>query len=97
MHRIFAARELGKEISALVVDNVPDEYPYYALAVEDGGDGVEAWAELPDDFVRKAYRIPSNYKALFRDFNEVFPGAQGQRRRTNPGHLKAQRPPGRCT
>jgi hypothetical protein len=46
-------------------------------------------AELPDVYVKKAYRDKDNYKALFRDFNEVFPGVQKQRKRSNPGHLKA--------
>ena len=43
--------------------------------------------ELPDNFQKKAYRVPENYKALFRDFNAVFPGVQQERTRSNPAHL----------
>ena len=43
--------------------------------------------ELPDSFQKKAYRVPGNYKALFRDFNAVFPGVQAERKQSNPAHL----------
>ena len=43
--------------------------------------------ELPATFQKKEYRVPGNYKALFRDFNAVFPGVQAERRRSNPAHL----------
>ena len=43
--------------------------------------------ELPDSFQKKEYRVPGNYKALFRDFNAVFPGVQAERKQSNPAHL----------
>jgi hypothetical protein len=45
--------------------------------------------DLPDEFQKKEYRLPDNYKALFRDFNAVFPGVQKQRKQSNPIHLHA--------
>ena len=45
--------------------------------------------ELPDGFQKKTYRVPDNYKSLFRQYNEVFPGVQQQRKRSNPAHLQA--------
>ncbi|MDO8211192.1 hypothetical protein [Conexibacter sp. CPCC 206217] len=89
MHRVYAARELGLPIAAVVVRGVPAEYPYYARALPDGWAGVQAFAQLPDGFEKKSYRVPDNYKALFRQFNEVFPGVQQERRKTNPDHLRA--------
>jgi hypothetical protein len=89
MHRVFAARSLGLPIAAVVVRGVPREYPYYARALPDGWAGVRPFDELPDGFEKKSYRVPDNYKALFRQFNEVFPGVQQERKKTNPGHLTA--------
>lgn len=89
MHRVAAARALGKPINIIRADNVNPDYPYYALPLEKGWDEVSVLAELPDGFVKKAYRVPDNYKALFRDFNGVFPGIQKQRKKSNPESLKA--------
>jgi hypothetical protein len=89
IHRVFAAREAGLPISVVIARGVPAEYPYYALALENGWAGVAELDELPDGFQKKEYRRPDGYKALFRDFNALFPGVQKQRRRTNPAHLKA--------
>ena len=87
MHRVFAARRLGLPISAVVVRSVPAEYPYYAFALAGGWPDVVVLDELPDGHQKKEYRQPTSYKALFRDFNALFPGVQKQRRRTNPSHL----------
>ncbi len=89
IHRVFAARSLGLPITAVIARGVPAEYPYYALALPDGWAGVAELDELPDGFVKKAYRNPDGYKALFRDFNALFPGVQRQRRHSNPAHLRA--------
>lgn len=67
-----------------LVRNVPPEYPYYAYALEKGWGEVEELDELPDNYLKKAYRDPRNYKALFRNFNELFPGIQKQRKKSNP-------------
>lgn len=87
IHRVYAARSLGLPITVVTARGVPPEYPYYALALADGWDGVEELDELPDGYQKKEYRVPDNYKALFRDFNELFPGVQAERPKTNPAHL----------
>jgi hypothetical protein len=89
IHRVYAARKRGRELNVVLARNVPAEYPYYAYALADGWVQVEELAELTEGYQKKAYRNPDNYKALFRDFNEIFEGIQKQRPRTNPEHLKA--------
>jgi hypothetical protein len=89
LHRVSAARSLGLPISVVVARGVPSEYPYYAYALAGGWAELEMLDELPDGYQKKAYRLPDNYKALFREFNTVFPGVQKQRKRSNPGHLRA--------
>jgi hypothetical protein len=87
MHRVFAARSLGLSISVVIARGVPAEYPYYAFALDGGWSRVTPLMELPDGHQKKEYRQPANYKALFRDFNAVFPGVQKQRKQSNPGHI----------
>lgn len=89
IHRVYAARKRGRALNVVLARDVPPEYPYYAYALPEGWAQVEELAELTEGYQKKAYRIPDNYKALFRDFNEVFEGIQKQRPRTNPAHLKA--------
>jgi hypothetical protein len=89
IHRVYAARKRGRKLNVVVARDVPPEYPYYAYALPDGWTQVEELAELTEGYQKKAYRNPDNYKALFRDFNEIFEGIQKQRPRTNPGHFKA--------
>nr|VFJ90816.1 MAG: hypothetical protein BECKH772A_GA0070896_100247 [Candidatus Kentron sp. H]VFJ91848.1 MAG: hypothetical protein BECKH772B_GA0070898_100225 [Candidatus Kentron sp. H]VFJ98521.1 MAG: hypothetical protein BECKH772C_GA0070978_100226 [Candidatus Kentron sp. H] len=89
MHRVHEAKRLGQTINIVLARNVPLEYPYYAYAHSEGWRSVEELDELPDGYVKKRYRDPENYKALFRDFNAVFPGVQKQRKKTNPEFLKA--------
>jgi len=89
IHRVYAARKRGRKLNVVLARNVPAEYPYYAYALPDGWAQVQELAELTEGYQKKAYRNPDNYKALFRDFNEIFEGIQKQRPRTNPGHLKA--------
>lgn len=83
MHRVYTARKLGKRINIILVQNVPAVYPYYAYPLTQGWEKVMELATLPDDFQKKVYR-EENYKALFRNYNEVLPGIQKQRKRTNP-------------
>ena len=87
IHRVYAARLSGSPINIVTVDGA--SHPYYALALPDGWAGVTEMEQLPDLFQKKEYRIPGNYKALFRDFNALFPGVQKERRKTNPAHLRA--------
>jgi hypothetical protein len=88
MHRVYAARELGRSINIVLAHNVPPEYPYYAYALPNGWAEVEKLDEIPDVYQKKAYRNPDDYKALFRNFNEVLPGVQKQRKQSNPSHVK---------
>ena len=89
IHRVFAARSLGLPITTVIARGVPAEYPYYALALADGWADVVELDELPDNFLKKAYRNPGNYTSLFRDFNEQFPGVQKVRKDSNPPHIRA--------
>jgi hypothetical protein len=89
IHRVYAARAVGLPVSAVIVRGVPRELPYYALALPSGWAEVVELDELPDRFQKKVYRIPGNYKALFREFNDVFPGVQVERKKSNPEHLRA--------
>jgi hypothetical protein len=89
LHRVSAARSLGLPISVVVVRGIPAEYPYYAYALPRGWAELERLEELPDSYQKKEYRLPDNYKALFREFNTVFPGVQKQRKQSNPRHLRA--------
>lgn len=82
MHRVYAAIKLRKNINIVLVSNVPKEYPYYAYALSGGWAQVEEISELTDGYKKKEYRNPENYKALFRDFNEIFDGVQKQRKQT---------------
>lgn len=88
MHRTFAARLLGRSPNVIFVSNLPPEYPYYAYGFEGGWSQVQRFDELPDVFQKKDYRDPNNYKALFRQFNAVFPGIQERRKQSNPAHIK---------
>ena len=89
IHRVYAARKRGRRLNVVIARNVPREYPYYAYALPEGWTQVEELIELSEGYQKKAYRNPENYKALFRDFNEIFEGIQKQRPKTNPGHLRA--------
>ena len=88
LHRVAAARSLGLPLTVVLVRGVDPAMPYYAFPLADGWDGVEVLATLPEGRQKKAYREPERYKALFRDFNAVFPGVQEQRAQTNPVHLR---------
>jgi hypothetical protein len=83
IHRVYAAHLAGSPINVVTVEGA--SHPYYALAAS--WDVVAELEELPDGFQKKAYRVPENYKALFRDFNAVFPGVQRERKQSNPAHL----------
>lgn len=88
IHRVYAARKAERKINIVLVRDVPTEYPYYAYATPGGWNDVLELDELPDNFQKKDYRFPQNYKALFRDFDSIFPGIQVQRKRSNPEFLR---------
>ena len=52
---------------------------YTSNAVHGGWSNVVAIDTIPKGFVKKTYRDPDNYKALFRDFNAIMPGVQEKR------------------
>lgn len=80
MHRIAAARLLKRNINIILITGVNPLFPYYAYPLPNGWDDVSTVERLTDNFKRKEYRVPENHKALFRDFNEPFPGIQKERR-----------------
>lgn len=82
MHRVYSARKMGRSPNILFASGLPREYPYYAYALQGGWGEVEEIAELTDGYKKKEYRNPDNYKALFRQFNVVFPGVQEARKQT---------------
>jgi len=82
MHRVTAARCRGRPITIILAEGVPTAWPYYALPLADGWAGVETLDAYPEGYQKKVYRRPDDYKALFRDFNAVFPGIQKQRPKT---------------
>lgn len=88
MHRCCAALDLRHEINVVHISNLPEQYPYYAYPFTGGWNKVVRFDELPDEFQKKDYRNPDSYKALFRQFNEIFPGVQEQRKQSNPAHIK---------
>lgn len=81
MHRVYTAMRLQQPIHIVLVRHVPVQWPYYAYPLANGWDDVEERQTLPEQYVKKAYRDPDHYKDLFRDFNDVFPGIQKQRKR----------------
>jgi hypothetical protein len=89
IHRVYAARKAGCKINIVLVRDVPPEFPYYAYATPGGWSDVCELDELPDDFQKKDYRFPQNYKSLFRDFEALFPGVQIQRKRSNPEFFRS--------
>jgi len=85
MHRIAAARELGRtEMTVIEVEDLDPKYPYYAFPLENGWDDVisiDSEADLKPGFVKKTYRVEPGYKDLFRLFNDVLPGVQKDRKK----------------
>lgn len=79
MHRISAARKANLPINVIRVRNVPEEYPYYAYPNPNGWQDVTVLQELTPEYKRKEYRVPEDYKSLFRNFNAVFPNVQVSR------------------
>lgn len=82
MHRVFTAKKLGLNITVIYVTELSADYPYYAYPLPQGWQEVVELETIPSNFIKKAYRDPVNYKALFRNFNEIFPGIQKKRQRS---------------
>jgi hypothetical protein len=79
MHRTYTARKLGLPINVVIARGVPAQFPYYAFPLANGWADVREVEAIPETFERKDYREPADHKALFRDFNAVFPGVQTKR------------------
>ncbi len=84
MHRMYAARSMGLLVTVVQVTGVSAGHPYYAYPLDRGWDEVVLLEALTDGFLKKPYRQPENHKALFRDYNAVFPGMQARRPATAP-------------
>ena len=80
MHRMTVALRSGFPVNILLAKDVPAEWPYYALPLPRGWADVEELESLPAGYHKKTYRRPDDRKALFRDFNAVFPGIQKERK-----------------
>jgi hypothetical protein len=79
MHRVWAARQRDLPITVVLVRDVPRQWPYYAFPLENGWADVREMTTAPPTHEKKNHRDPGNHKALFRDFNAVFPGVQETR------------------
>jgi hypothetical protein len=79
MHRIYSARSMDLPIHVVIARGVPAPFPYYAFPLAQGWADVREVDVIPETFEKKAYREPDDHKALFRDFNAVFPGVQAKR------------------
>ena len=86
LHRLYYAHARGMTVTAVVVRGA--SHPYYAFPLPGGWDDVELLESLPTTHQKKVYREPGNYKALFRNYNGVFPNVQSQRRKSNPDSLQ---------
>lgn len=75
MHRVSVLHMLSEWINVVVA--TPADYPYYAYPLPGGWSDVEIVSTVPEH--KKRYREPEDHKALFRDFNAVFPGVQKKR------------------
>lgn len=78
MHRVYLARMERRPIQVLYVENVPEQFPYYAFPLVNGWSDVEIVSELPDGYIKKWHRI-KNYKSLYRNFNSGFQNVGGPR------------------
>jgi hypothetical protein len=82
MHRMTDDNlSVRRFINVAVIENLPAEWPYYALPNTNGWSDVKVLEEVPankDDW--KLYREPyPQCKRFFRDFNSVFNGVTKQR------------------
>ena len=78
MHRVYLARMERSPIQVVYVEDVPEQYPYYAFPLVNGWDDVEIVSELPEGYIKKWHRI-KDYKSLYRDFNSGFQNVGGPR------------------
>jgi hypothetical protein len=82
MPRIYELHSRSSPLSAQTLPAVIayPTAPYYALPTADSWENPKILDEIPEGFVKKTYRDPDNYKALFRDYADVF-GPENQVKR----------------
>lgn len=56
MHRIFLAKLLNMPIQCVLIGNIPAAFPYYALPLPNGWNGIEQLPALPAGYKKKEYR-----------------------------------------
>ena len=78
MHRVYLARMERTPIQVIYVEDVPEQYPYYAFPLVNGWNDVEIVSELPHGYIKKWHRI-KDYKSLYRNFNSGFTNVGGPR------------------
>lgn len=83
MHRCFLARQYHIIPAVVLIEAVPQEYPYYAYHLPGGWGDVQIVDKLGRNFIKKFHR-QKNYHALYRDFNSVFINVGGPRGRNVP-------------
>ncbi len=79
MHRLYR-ESLRSYCAKVIVVKMPSSL-YYSYPCKLDWGTLPIVDERPE--VRKAYRDPNNYKALFRDYNSQFPGIQRDRSKDN--------------
>lgn len=77
MHRCFYALHHDLPIDVIIIKEIDEETPYYALPLPNGWKDVKIVDEKPES--GKVYREPDDYKRLFRDYNGQFPNVQLKR------------------
>lgn len=77
MHRCFYALHHDLSIDVILIKEIDDGYPYYALPLPNGWKDVKIVDSKPD--IGKEYLEPDNYKRLFRDYNKQFENVQMKR------------------
>jgi hypothetical protein len=84
IHRAFVARRRRRRMTAIVVDDVAPEVPYYAWPEPDAWAAVEVKPSLEPGYQKKDYLREDGYQALYRDYDAAFPGVQPPRPQTHP-------------
>ncbi|MDR1657487.1 MAG: hypothetical protein LBT47_08030 [Deltaproteobacteria bacterium] len=82
MHRLFVGRLEWKKPVVVFVEDLPEEYPYYAYPIP----GRDPWDQvkilegstIPASLIKKWHRTADN-KKLYRDFNSAFTNVGGPR------------------
>ena len=77
MHRCFYALHRDLLIDVIMIKEIDEECPYYALPLPNRWKDVKIVDSKPE--IGKVYKEPDSYKRLFRDYNGQFPNVQMKR------------------